>query len=81
MDKKIILSVPSFHWVLCLIGFAVHLLMKGWGKANAKKKPFATKQMGISLLHHYSSLGYAHGVQLLLCRVTAAFVRVGETGI
>ena len=46
--EKVILSVPAFHWMLCLIGFAVHLLMK-WGKANAKNKPFATKQMGISV--------------------------------
>lgn len=46
--EKVILSVPTFHWVLCLIGFAVHLLMK-WGKATAKNKPFATKQMGISV--------------------------------
>lgn len=46
--EKVILSVPTFHWVLCLIGFAVHLLMK-WGKASAKKKPFATKSMGISV--------------------------------
>ena len=46
--EKIILSVPAFHWMLCLIGFAVHLLMK-WGNAITKKKSFITKSMGISI--------------------------------
>ena len=46
--EKVILTVPMIQWVLMLIGFAVHLLLKV-GKASRSKKVFLTTATKISI--------------------------------
>lgn len=46
--EKLILGVPVFHWLLCLCGFSVHILMK-WGKAAKQNKVFLNKVTKISM--------------------------------